>query len=400
MLGDLKYIFDIVKFNERAKAYSETAIVCFPFKTNPNIEIVKALNFLNATGTLTTFEMDNIIPIQNLVTIHNVHPSRILFSNLSKDPADIYQAIRMGVRHFTIQDSETFTFIEQTMENISLNKLVKYLVRLNLGNFFHGLGIDFLRFGASLKIFHSIYNAARERKKEIGISFHAPQELESIVGSTHQNNVATIISTIQQYLAANNMHIDFLDIGGNTSLEELNSTEMQTSLRSFKQSQQNCQIIIESGSGIVQDCFDLESKIKTVNERIAPIGQLDDTGFPITVIHMAAGIYAGLLDNKLLGKEYEFLFNPEGEKEPILLEPLGKELKEGYKVVYLCGSSADIKDTMGYFQIPSGVNISPSDTIIIKNTGAYSEALFTRFTGQANPETVLLPNIGRDSLFR
>ena len=374
---DVTYFYDRNRFLEKYKQFSKVGKVYYPIKTCSNPFVIKSLVELDSC-----FEVDSIEHMKLLVDTYNVSPSKILYNNVFRTEEDVRVAAAYGIRTFAVK---SITQLHSVQGAIGAEEAT-YLIRINMSDFFENLDFSTKRFGTTLNSFSNLLDAIDRNHNKVGISFHTSNIEGLAKGIARENGIATIINGISSYLKVKGETIDILDIGGGHSLSDFHSIELADAIDRFKK-EQKTKIIIESGTGLVADCFDEEARIIDVVEDAEYIESLGRKQ-AITGICMAQGIFSGLLDYVLMKKEYQFELRENNDsKSTVALEPFRGTLNLGNKLIYLFGPTQAQEDNFGYYQVPSDTYTTITSTIVIKNVGAYNESLTTNFLGGITSES-------------
>lgn len=347
-----------INLSRLAKNYGEFASfgeVFFPVKTNHNQIILNKLKKLGSG-----FECDCVDHIKKIYSKKNAH--KIIFSNVAKPKNEILWALKHKIIFYTVDDIPSLRFIIQNAKKYKLKHL-KINLRLNIYDVFKKVfikkGVQDSRLGASVNKIKQMSRLIDKEKGiliEKGISFYVQAEV-------HDNKDMLIDMTkyISSHFSKEN-GFDWVNIGGGSSVDRLNYSKAKVLFNLKKIDAQK--IILEPGRYMVGDVVDLyldALRIKNENEKEV-------------VVSLSAGIYHGLLDVKLHNRKFDIYIKNVWSEESLSLYKSGKML-------VLRGPTADSSDIIGIYNIPK-VKIDTNPVFIIKNAGAYVEALRSDFSGR------------------
>lgn len=336
------YLFDKDLFLNMLRKYQEYGKVYFPVKANDEREIISAIKDSNAA-----FEVDSIEHIQSLINEYNISVDNILYSFLIRKEEDIRLALSLGVRNFVIDSFDEYKKI------ISQSDKAKFVVRINVLEMLNQKVLPAQnKWGLNLSEAKQIINELRSRSTYVcGISFYIPAEIE------HQQSFEIILKSLISNFKE--LDVDFINIGGGISLEQLDA--FLPLLQDVKSAINAEDILIEPGRHLLNPCIDMVvsvTAIKLVNSN--------------RLVFIDAGIYSGLIDCIVKNKKYR-------------LEDKKINVDSVCSPAYICGSSSDISDTLGAYELRN--DLSVGDLLYIKDCGAYSYVMQTNFYAKSKIKT-------------
>lgn len=328
------YLFDKKKFNNMVKKYQLYGKVYYPVKANDDKRILSIINYNDGC-----FEVDSLEHIRLLVDEYGFNPKKVLYSYPIKEQEDIKEAIKMGVNLFVIDSIDEYNKV------ISISTDVKLVIRINVLQILdNNLSPEKNKWGLNIDDAKKIFSYCKKKLMNVvGISFYIMAEIEN--QNAFEIVLKALISNFQ------GINIEFLNIGGGISLEQL---DIINPLLETTKSVLNIQyIIFEPGRHLLNPCIDMVvrvTSIKHVNGN--------------RLVFINAGIYNGLIDAVIKNKKYRIIDRKQNIYSNIC-------------TAYICGASSDISDTLGVYELRE--DLSVGDLLIIAECGAYSSVMQTHF---------------------
>jgi len=339
------YIFDKAKFISLVKDYQQNADIYYPLKANDDDKIIDTLIELSSC-----FETDSLKHIKMIIN-KGISPEQILYSYPLRDLNDVECAVKLGIKKFVVDSTDEYIKITKFITN------GLFFIRLNVIEI---LGLKFSseqnKWGLSVyeakKLIDTI---SRDNGKVIGLSFYVFKEISERTTDTLTRLLATIRDNFEDY------KFDFLNVGGGISSVEL--SELKNIVKSTQKIIGAKKIIIEPGRPLLDPCIDMVVSVIAIKK-------MNNT----KMIFINSGIYNGLIDIIIKRRNY-------------VVEHFDRSADECEEETLICGSSSDISDFLGSFQISK--NIKVGDKLIIKETGAYSSVMQTNFCGKDRIKMIL-----------
>lgn len=338
------YIFYEKLFVYNLLKYKTYGSVFYPIKANDNPLIIKNIIQMGCS-----FEVDSVNHMKELVETYKVDPQKIIFSFPLKKISDVKKATSLGIRKYVIDCFEEYEKIRKFVKN------PLYLLRFNANEVIKELTPMQDKWGFSINNLKKIYKLIKDRDEKIlGISFYLTSEINCV---ENFEKVFNFLGTLDLD------NLDVIDIGGGISINMLE--RMTASLELLKSKFQCKEIVIEPGRHLLEPCMDM--KVSIIAKKNSSDGK--------QILFIDAGIYNGLLD--VIIKNKRLIIND--------------ELNEMRKTpFYLCGFSSDVSDFLGEYFFSESLDIG--DKLIIKNCGAYSAVMSTRFYAQKPLQTYIVKN--------
>lgn len=338
----MKYVIDTARIDAIIRAYNEMNVeLYYPVKVNTNEKLIDVLD-----PRIKGYEVDSINHIKVLIERHGVFPDRILFSYPLKKKEEICRAVELGVRRFVVDNIDECKFIVNNFADTDTS----LFIRLSVAEAIEADLGCFLKWGASLEEALLMKETVRSSACTLeGISFYLPQEVNNV------ENFKRIFHTINDGIGLSDC--SYLDIGGGIDIEMLKTLSPQISqMADISQTR----VIIESGRHMVGPCIDMIVEI---------IGVRVYGG--IRVAFLDTGIYNGLLDTIIKGREFTIVADND-------LDFDFTDLCE----FLVCGKSSDVSDIIGHYYLPAKLKLG--DKLRIIGCGAYCCELETNFYKEGN----------------
>ena len=318
-----RYIIKTKKFLNNLAEYQKSGLVYYPIKCNNSRAVLSLISSNNGC-----FEVETYEHLKQLIRLR-IDPNRILFFSPFSQIKDLAKAVEYGVSSFVVGNKSAADFLDST------GIKYKYFVRLR-----EKLVSESCKMlGSSPEELVSIYNS-NSNGIFLGISFYLNSEIND---SFRRNQM--IMHSVNILKEIDDKHAATIDIGGGVSAEECKEAY------EYLKSCSDYNLIVEPGRGLMSSCIDM----------IATVIGLDECN---SVAFLNVGIYSGLIDAKIKNRQFEIV--------PI------KVCENAMRKYFLSGPTADIVDVIGEFNLPE---LHVGDKLIIKNCGAYTDVLSTRFYG-------------------
>jgi len=338
------YAFDRERFTALVRDYVNYGKVYFPVKANDDPLVISEIN-KNKCG----FEVDSIEHIIKLIKKCGVSPEKLCYSYPIREDADIRWALKLGVRLFVVDSFEEYGKIIRRSSN------AKFVVRINVvGILKDKLEHEQNKWGLSLPEAKSLISQIRKGRRNLaGVSFYITSEI-------HQEDAfEAVLNAIASNFA--NLGIEFINIGGGIALNKLKT--MDSCLEKAKKTVGAKYIVLEPGRHLLNPCIDMVVSIVSIRKINAN-----------RLVFINAGIYTGLLDAVVKNKKFPIV--DEQQKSTSTLVK-----------AYICGSSSDISDTLGEYDLRA--DLAVGGMLVIKECGAYSAVMQTHFCGKDHVEMFL-----------
>lgn len=328
------YILNKSKLKKLINEYKSIGEVYYPIKANDNELVVDAIINLSCC-----FEVDSIEHMNTLILHKGVNPGNLLYSFPIRDTTDIETAYGLGVKKFVVDSDKEF----ETISSIASD--AGFFVRLNVADILSlHLQPQQNKWGMEISQAKELINTIKKRgNRVLGVSFYLFSEIANL------DAMCRVLNVISESFSG--FGLEYLNIGGGFSAYKLisiksNLVEAQKSIGAKK-------IIIEPGAPLLNACIDMVVSIIGI-KRIQ--GK--------RVIFINSGIYYGLIDIVIKNRDYK------------IVELIDKK-NESKESTLICGSSSDVSDFLGEYELSSSLNVG--DQLIIKNCGAYSAVMQTNF---------------------
>lgn len=338
------YLFDEEKFCCMIKEYQTYGKIYYPIKANDDEMIISIIKNNDCC-----FEVDSIEHIKLLVDNYEVSPHKLLYSFPIKEPSDIKEALKMGVNLFVVDSIDEYDKI------VSISNEVKLIVRINVLQILNNkLSPEKDKWGLSLEDAKMLISYSKEKSiNVVGMSFYIMSEIED------KNSFEIVLKKINSEFK--DISIEFLDIGGGISLEQLSI--INPLIETTKTLLNAKYIAFEPGRHLLNPCIEMVVSVTAIKYI---------KGNKLVFIN--AGIYNGLIDAVIKNKSYNIIDRKQNDHSIL-------------RVSYLCGSSSDISDTLGAYELREDLLVG--DLLFIKECGAYSSVMQTRFYNKPHIQLTL-----------
>jgi diaminopimelate decarboxylase len=332
------YIFDKSMFKSILREYQQIGDVYYPIKANDDNFVVDEVIRQSCC-----FEVDSIEHIKILISKKNVDPNRILYSYPVRENKDIKKAHRLGIKKYVVDSLQEYKCVTSIVND------ALFFIRLNVIDMLNlKLKPEQNKWGLSINKTRELIDSIRsEGNNVIGLSFYLFDEIVK----NDENILGKLLDLISGNFSGYSLR--YLNIGGgithSDAMRFLNNLEKTKGIIGAEK------IIIEPGKHLLNPCIDMVvsvTEIKSVNNK--------------KIIFINSGIYYGLID--VIIKKRKFEIEHFDEEKYLTSE------KKDYLV---CGSSSDVSDYLGEYQLNKYLEIG--DKLIIKSCGAYSSVMQTAF---------------------
>lgn len=337
------FIFDRKLFSAMIRDYANYGKIYFPIKANDHEMIISEINKNECA-----FEVDSIEHMNRLIH-YCVSPDRMCYSYPIREVADIKKALRLGVRLFVVDSFDEYEKIA------CLTTKASFIVRINVLSILKSkLRHEQNKWGLSIPEAITLISKIRTNNQYLaGVSFYITSEIQQ------EDAFEVVLNAIASQFP--NIGVDFINIGGGISLDKLRS--LAGCLDEVKRKVKARYIVLEPGRHLLNPCIDMVVSVTAVRNISAN-----------RLVFINAGIYSGLLDAAVKNKKY-------------LVEDKLQESTSALAPTYICGSSSDISDTLGEYELR--MNLAVGDSLIIKECGAYSAVMQTHFCRKDHVNMVL-----------
>jgi diaminopimelate decarboxylase len=336
------YVFDRELFSGSVREYSKYGKVFFPVKANDHGLIISEILKENCG-----FEVDSIEHIEKLIR-HGASAKDLSYSFPIREETDIRRALKKGVGLFVIDSVEEYQKITR------VSSTANFVVRINVLDVLDGkLPPEQNKWGLSIREATNLISTIRHNKQNLaGISFYITSELD------RDGAFEIVLDAIGSSFV--NLGVDFVNIGGGISRDRLKTIAPR--LETVKKSVGAKHIVIEPGRHLLDPCIDMIVSVVSIRQMAGN-----------RLVFINSGIYSGLLDAVVKSRKYA------------VVDQRGSA--SAFSSAYICGSSSDISDTLGVYDLRT--NLAIGDTLIIKGCGAYSAVMQTHFCGKDHVHMVL-----------
>jgi diaminopimelate decarboxylase len=327
-------IFNKSKFLKIYAQYSQIGQIFYPIKSNDSLEVIKTVKELKGN-----FETDGINHIKYLIQKENVEPNRILYSIPIRKTKDIKEAVQLGVSLFAIDSFTEYEKIRQIKQKLN------YIVRIDVSEFVKAKQLKDNKWGIEIKDALELFKQINSyNDTTLGISFYLPE------GTFSFYNFKNVLDKICLFFS--NQSIKYINIGGGLD-DLLNNGGYVQELEKVKK-QFNCSFIVEPGRNLLNPCFKLLTSVIGVKKTKRH-----------NWIFIDCGIYSGLLDVKLTGKNLK-------------ISQLRNDQSKMNKF-HISGPTSDLLDYIGEYEFTD--DIHEGDNLLIDDCGAYTYVFQTHFSG-------------------
>jgi ornithine decarboxylase len=356
------FVFDqekvVENFSNYKKSLPDNTEICYAMKANSEEEVLETLRDVDSS-----FEVASKYEL-NLLKQINVSPKKIIYGTSVKPDDHIKEFVDYGVDRFAFDSKGELEKLARLAPGS------RVYVRTNVNDMADSVFRMSEKFGTTPDNAISLLIEA----KRLGL---IPHGISFNVGSQAKNELAwargvSDVNTMIERLSKQNIEISVINIGGGFPYDYEkkggfpNIDRIGGHIRDV--SNRKLSYIAEPGRGIVADAYCLVVSVISKNTRTN--GHW---------LYVDAGVYSGLLEaTKGQGSttyEIEVLEN--------------REFSDEKEVFVLTGPTGDNIDVINRsIRLPK--DIDTGDRIIIKDVGAYTFTLATRFNGFPIPETIKL----------
>jgi ornithine decarboxylase len=322
------------RFAELFKHFTQFGKVYYPAKSNDHVDVLREVARLGGC-----FDVDGISHIRQLLSL-GVSPDRIQFGIPVKKQQDVEDALNLNIGRFVVDSISEYKKISR------FGKKVGFLVRIAISDILDFSDVSLRKWGMPLVNVADMRELIKQDGNEfLGISFYIPQELYT------QTNFSKTLARITKVFEGDAFQV--LDIGG--GLDNSFSDDFRKDLASVKKTLNISDIVLEPGRNLLDPCIDMVVSVVGVCKR-------EDQRWA----YIDAGIYSGLLDAVIKKRTFEILTFSDTEQSA------------EYRY-FVAGPTSDSLDFLGEYSF--GTELNADDRLIIKNCGAYTYALRTKFGG-------------------
>lgn len=299
-------------------------------------------------------------------------PSEIVFAGVGKTDKDIDAALKAGIYCFNCESIPEIEVIDQLAA--TQNKIAQIALRINPLVEAHThkyitTGIEESKFGINTWEIDDVINKLADFKniKLIGIHFHIGSQITSM---SVFKSLCTRINELQEWFSSHNIVLEIVNVGGGLGIDYENPDntpdfqEYFSLLREFIDLRPGQELHIEPGRSIIGQCGTLISRVLYIKSG-------SNTQFAV--------IDAGMND----------LIRPALYQAHHKIE----NLTSGGNIVRydVVGPVCESSDTFAkYIELPE---TRRGDLIAIRSTGAYGEAMASRYNLRDLPKAVYSDDI-------
>lgn len=337
------YLFDEEKFCHMVKMYQTYGKIYYPVKANDDEMIISIIKDNNCC-----FEVDSIEHIKLLIDNYKVEPHKLLYSFPIKAQSDIKEALQMGVNLFVVDSMDEYNKIA------SISNKVRFVFRINVLQILNNnLSPEKDKWGLNLDDAKMLILLSRKGAiNVVGISFYIMAEIEN------KNSFEIVLKKITSEFK--DISVEFLNIGGGISLEQLN--DINYLIETTKKSLNIEYVAFEPGRHLLNPCIEMVVSVTAIKYIKGN-----------KLVFIDAGIYNGLIDAVVKNKKYCIIDRKQTDYSIL-------------STSYICGSSSDISDTLGAYELRE--DLSVGDLLFIEECGAYSSVLQTCFYNKQHIDMV------------
>lgn len=330
--------------------------IAYAVKANPQRKI---LEILHQAG-VNSFDCASMGEIEEVLSTVDEKKVEVLFNHPIKKERDIRNAVRMGVRHFTVQTRREIEKVLLNCESIRPDEL-EIVVRLDTPTQHDGINLS-EKFGASTEDVRSMIRMIKALGANPGLSIHTGSQntdpgifVEGISKMMDMAREVGGVSTINigGGLPANIHQHDRFDLEHYLGAI---SNAIRASIEGVFSGLPN--IIIEPGRGMVAEAADALIPILSVEERRGE-----------KVMYIDDGIFTSFSDLIIHRWKYPF----RGWKKN------GAPLSDSRIPYRVFGRTCDSGDALGIIDLPE--DLQEGDYLHIPTAGAYLSSQSSEFNG-------------------
>jgi diaminopimelate decarboxylase len=263
-------------FIKLKKAFSEfNPLICFSMKSNSNLALLKILTDRGAG--LDIVSGGELYKAKRL----KVDPKKIVYASVGKTEEEIEEAVKTGILFFNVESLRELEKIEKIARR--LKKQAKVAIRLNPG--IEPETHDYIstskkenKFGLDFKAAGKIFKRQNEFKGVSieGVHLHIGSQI------TKPEPFKEAISKTVDFLKSENIHINYLNIGGGLGI--VYSDERPQTAKSFSRSissllkKLKVKLILEPGRFIAGNSGVLVTKVLYIKETPSKVFVIVDAG--------------------------------------------------------------------------------------------------------------------------
>lgn len=356
------FLFDKTAVEDNLEAYRqalpEGTEICYAMKSNSELPVLETLNAQGAS-----FEVASNYELELLKKI-GVSPERILYGTAVKSESSITDFHEYGVQRYAFDSEEELEKINRQAPG------AKVYVRVLVDDKADSVFTMSEKFGT----LSGQATALLVKAKSLGLQ---PYGISFNVGSQAHNpdawaNGLRSIAKELKHLDQQGIQIEIINLGGgfpfsyktDDGIPDINTIGISIR-KATAELPYKVGFLAEPGRGLVADAFVLLTGVFAKNKR--PTGQW---------LYTDAGAYNALLEAMAYQGSIRY-------KIELLRDSTAPT--EEYIVTGPTGDSLDIIGT----KVPLPSDVKTGDTIIVRDVGAYSFVLATRFNGFPAPPTYI-----------
>lgn len=359
------YFLDERKLQSTAQAIKsnflpemENAISTYAVKANFNERVIEILNSEKFGYDCASINEIRQIFIQD-------PKANVAFNHPIKNPADIEEAMLLGVKKFVVEDMEEALKIINIANKLTI-KLDEVNVRLRTNNEMAQIKLAD-KFGASIQETKSILTTLKHAGYPVGIAIHTGSQ------NKHVNSFYEGIGLMMQ-VAKEVGGVKSLNVGGGIPVNydghnplstadylQAISDQVYTQIKgAFDPNEPNPRIYNEIGRATVAECYTLGAVVTKIGEKQG-----------VKTISIGEGIF-GSFSDRVIHNWDEYFFEAYRSD--------GSKIENPNEDCILNGRSCDSGDIMTA-KVPQG--IKSGDILVVRNAGAYMDSQSTYFNGHA-----------------
>jgi diaminopimelate decarboxylase len=365
--GTPVYVYSRAALESRYLAYDRALegmphLVCYAVKANSNLAVLNVLARLGAGFDIVSAgELERVLRAGG-------DPSRVVFSGVGKQAAEMRRALEVGVRCFNVESDAELDRLNQVAGELGVRAPVSLRVNPDVDAGTHpyiSTGLKENKFGVDIADAPRIYAraAAMEHLDVVGVDCHIGSQLTTV--DPFLDALDRVLALVDG-LAENGIHLRHLDLGGGLGVtydqEQPPSPEEYVSAVRERMAGRNLELVLEPGRSIAANAGVMLTRVEFLK---------------CTDQHNFAIVDAAMND----------MIRPALYSAWQAIVPVNKQSAVAEKSWDIVGPVCETGDFLGKART---LALQPGDLLAVRSAGAYGFVMSSNYNTRCRPPEVIV----------
>ena len=365
--GTPVYVYSRAALEQRYLAYDRALegmphLVCYAVKANSNLAVLNVLARLGAGFDIVSAgELERVLRAGG-------DPSRVVFSGVGKQAAEMRRALEVGVRCFNVESDAELDRLNQVAGELGVRAPVSLRVNPDVDAGTHpyiSTGLKENKFGVDIADAPRIYAraAAMEHLDVVGVDCHIGSQLTTV--NPFLDALDRVLSLVDG-LAENGIHLRHLDLGGGLGVtydqEQPPSPEAYVAAVRDRMGDRQLELVLEPGRSIAANAGVMLTRVEFLK---------------CTDQHNFAIVDAAMND----------MIRPALYSAWQAIVPVSSQSAAAEKSWDIVGPVCETGDFLGKART---LALQPGDLLAVRSAGAYGFVMSSNYNTRCRPPEVMV----------